>query len=268
MKNLKNHMNDRTHTTEAFTAEAIKEMERIAWRVEWIEKMTELCRELDAKYPDLVELATVPLEEWAFRDPTEVASEFKSRIHPLITEIPGQFQSNFLVSAKAHIAQHWNREVANMLEKQGVFYTDNASCTQNHRKDDIRDAVATALAELETETLPLEELDELERSAWRVEWNEKMMELCRELDAKYPDLVELATVPLEEWVSRYPTEAALDALGERIDAMQSEFKVRLDALVAEIPRPLRAQFRAAGKAIAKIYWGDEVAEELEKQGIV
>ncbi|MDE0465992.1 MAG: hypothetical protein OYL97_02965 [Candidatus Poribacteria bacterium] len=261
MKNLKNHMNDETRI-----AESIKEIERIAWRVEWIEKMTELSRELDAKYPDLVELATVPPEEWVSRYPTKVASEFKSRIHPLITEIPAQFRSNFLVSAKAHIAQHWNSEVADMLEKQGVFYTDNAPCTQNHRDDEIRDAVETAFVELETEALPLEKLDELERSAWRVKWNEKMTELSRELDAKYPDLVELAIVPPEEWVSRYPTKVAFDALGERIDAMQSEFKTRLDTLVAEMPAPFHAQFRAVGKVIVKKIWGDEVAELLEKEG--
>ena len=262
MKNLKNHMNDET-----LTAKAIKEMERIAWRVKWIEKMMELGRELDAKYPDLVELSTVLPEEWPFRDLTEVANEFKSRIHPLIAEIPAQFQSNFLVSAKAHVAQHWNNEVADMLDKQGVFYTDNAPCTQNHRDDEIRDAVETALAELETEALPLEELDKLERSAWRVEWIEKMTELGRELDAKYPDLVALTSLAPEEWGSRYPTEEAFDTLGERIDTMRSEFKTRLDTLVAEMPAPFRAQFRAVGKAIVEKIWGDEIAELLEKEGI-
>ena len=262
MKNLKDHMND-----EPLTAETIKEIERIAWRVKWIEKMRELSAELDAKYPDLVELATLPSEEWPSHDPTEVASEFKSRIHPLIAEIPAQFRSNFLVSAKAHVAQHWNSEVADMLEKQGVFYRDNAPCTQNHRDDEIRDAVETALAKLETEALPLKELDELERSAWRVEWIEKTTELGRELDAKYPDLVALTSLAPEEWYSRYPTEEAFDALGERIDTMRSEFKTRLDTLVAEMPAPFRAQFRAVGKAIVKKIWGDEVAELLEKKGI-
>ena len=262
MKNLKNHMND-----EPLTAEAVKEMERIAWRVGWIEKMSEFSAELDAKYPNLVELATLPPEEWQPHYPTEVASEFKSRIHPLIAEIPAQFRPNFLVSAKAHVAQHWNSEVADMLEKQGVFYTDNAPRTQNLIDDETRAAVEKALADLETEDLPVEELDKLERTAWRVKWNKKIKELSAELDAKYPDLVELVFVPPEEWLSRYPTEAAFDALGERIDAMQSEFKARMDSLVKEMPAPFRAQFRAVGKVIIKKIWGDEVAELLEKEGI-
>ena len=116
------------------------------------------------------------------------------------------------------------------------------------------------------ETCIAEAIKEIERIAWRVEWIEKMTELSRELDAKYPDLVELATVPPEEWVSRYPTKEAFDALGERIDAMQSEFKTRLDTLVAEMPAPFRAQFRAVGKVMVKKIWGDEVAELLEKEG--
>ena len=266
MKNLKNHMNDET-----LTAETIKEIERIAWRVKWVEKMRELSAELDAKYPDLVELGSLPPEEWPSRDPTEVASEFKSRIHPLIAEIPAQFRSNFLVSAKAHIAQHWNGEVADMLEKQGVFYRDNAPCTQNHRDDEMRAAVEKAVADVETEDLPLDELDELDRTAWRAKWNEKMAELGRDLDAKYPDLVALASLPPEEWQARYPTTEAFDALGERIDAMQSEFKTRMDTLVKEMPAPFRAQWRAAAKAIAQktwnTPWGAEVIEVLVKEGV-
>ncbi len=266
MKNLKNHMNDKT-----LTEGGIKEMELIAWRVGWIEKIRELSTSLDAKYPDLVELATVPPEEWVSRYPTEVSSEFKSRIHSLIAKIPAQSRSNFLVLAKAHVAQHWNSEVADMLEKQGVFYTDNAPRTQNHRDDETRAAVEKALADLETEDLPLEELDELEQDAWRVKWDEKMKELSAELDAKYPDIVELGSVPPEEWLSRYPTEAAFEALGERIDAMQSEFQARYNALLAEVPAPFRAQLRAAAKALAQknwnTPWGAEVIENLEKEGV-
>lgn len=115
--------------------------------------------------------------------------------------------------------------------------------------------------------LTAEGIKEMELIAWRVGWIKKMRELCRELDAKYPDLVALTSLAPEEWVSHYPTKETFDALGERIDAMQSEFKTRLDTLVEEMPAPFRAQFRAAGKAIVKKIWGDEVAELLEKEGI-
>ena len=101
------------------------------------------------------------------------------------------------------------------------------------------------------ETLTAEAIKEMERIAWRVGWIEKMTELGRELDAKYPDLVALTSLAPEEWGSRYPTEEAFDTLGERIDTMRSEFKTRLDTLVAEMPAPFRAQFRAVGKAIVE-----------------
>ena len=87
----------------------------------------------------------------------------------------------------------------------------------------------------ETEALSLEELDALAHQSWHEKWEKEMAALTAELNAKYPDLVELGSVPLEEWLSRYPTEAAFEALGERIDAMQSEFKARLRTLVAEMP---------------------------------
>jgi hypothetical protein len=154
-----------------------------------------------------------------------------------------------------------------MLEKQGVFYTDNAPHTQNHRDDETLAVVEKALADLETEALSPEELNELARTAWFVKWIEKMAALTAEFNAKYPDLVELGSIPLEEWQAHYPTKEAFDALGDRIDAMQSEFKASSRTLVAELPAPFRAQFRAIAKAIAEKNWGAEAVEVLAKEGI-
>ena len=89
-----------------------------------------------------------------------------------------------------------------------------------------------------------------------------MAALTAELDAKYPDLVELGSVPLEEWLSRYPTEEAFEALGERIDAMQSEFKARFRTLVAEMPLDHQIEYITLLGDVAAQNWGDEVANQI------
>ncbi len=96
----------------------------------------------------------------------------------------------------------------------------------------------------------------------------EMAALTAELNAKYPDIVELGSLPLEEWLSRYPTEAAFEALGERIDAMQSEFGERIDALVAEMPLDHQIEFITLLGDVAAQNWGDEVANQMVGRLIV
>ncbi|MYB94812.1 hypothetical protein F4167_15965 [Candidatus Poribacteria bacterium] len=114
----------------------------------------------------------------------------------------------------------------------------------------------------ETEALSREELDALAHQSWHKKWEKEMAALTAELDAKYPDLVELGSVPLEEWLSRYPTEEAFEALGERIDAMQSEFKARFRTLVAEMPLDHQIEYITLLGDVAAQNWGDEVANQI------
>ena len=89
-----------------------------------------------------------------------------------------------------------------------------------------------------------------------------MAALTAELNAKYPDLVELGSIPLEEWQARYPTKEAFDALGDRIDAMQSEFKARFRTLVAEMPFDHQIEYITLLGDVAAQKWGDEVANQI------
>ena len=114
----------------------------------------------------------------------------------------------------------------------------------------------------ETEVLTPEELDALAHQSWHEKWEKEMVALTAELNAKYPDLVELSSIPLEEWQARYPTKEAFDALGERIDAMQSEFKARFRTLVAEMPFDHQIEYITLLGDVAAQKWGDEVANQI------
>ena len=114
----------------------------------------------------------------------------------------------------------------------------------------------------ETEVLTPEELDALAHQSWHEKWEKEMAALTAELNAKYPDLVELGSIPLEEWRARYPTKEAFDALGERIDAMQSEFKARFRTLVAEMPFDHQIEYITLLGDVAAQRWGDEVANQI------
>lgn len=146
--------------------------------------------------------------------------------------------------------------------------TDNALDTQWHKDSETRAAIENELADLETEALPIEKLDELERTSWYGKWNKKMKRLNKDLVKKYPDLVELTSVPFEELISRYrySTTEDLEDVSERIKVMQSEYETRMDTLVAEMPTPFRVLFLAIAKVFVKRTWGNEVAEEMEKEG--
>lgn len=89
-----------------------------------------------------------------------------------------------------------------------------------------------------------------------------MAALTAELNAKYPDLVALGSTPLEEWQAHYPTEEAFEALGERIDAMQSEFQARFRTLVAEMPLDHQIEYITLLGDVAAQNWGDEVADMI------
>ena len=145
----------------------------------------------------------------------------------------------------------------------GHTHTHGAVATSEPQETKTSDALITPNhTASETEVLTLEELEALEHQSWHEKWEKEITTLAAALNAKYPDLVELTSLPPEEWQVRYPTKEAFDSLGERIDAMQSEFKTRMDTLVKEMPLDHQIEFITAVGDLAAQTWGDEVANQI------
>ena len=114
----------------------------------------------------------------------------------------------------------------------------------------------------ETEALPHEELEALAHQSWHAKWEKDMAALSADLDEKYPDLVKLTSLSLEEIQARYSTKSDLDVLGERIEAMRSEFQTRLNTLVKEIPADHQVEFIIMVGDMASANWSREIADEI------
>lgn len=145
----------------------------------------------------------------------------------------------------------------------GDTHTHEAVATSEPRETTTSDAlISPNHTDPETKSLTSEELDVLVHQSWHEKWEKDMAALTAELNAKYPDLVALGSTPLEEWQAHYPTEEAFEALGERIDAMQSEFQARFRTLVAEMPLDHQIEYITLLGDVAAQNWGDEVADMI------
>lgn len=86
--------------------------------------------------------------------------------------------------------------------------------------------------------------------------------ILAEINEKYPEVREVMSISHEELHRRYPTQAARDALNERLDQMRSEFKDRAIQLLSELPTERQLEYIIRiDEQISKTH-GDEAANEM------